>query len=158
MSSCLPFTRRHFCTDVARGGLGGGSSPRMMGRNWFMPALANMGAAGWWGMRPIDGTRVCPRSTKKPVKARRSSAAFRLRASMAVEARLPSRGAAVQLDCLARGPRPHGSPQLGLTLPHGRPPLVEGGPDIGPYRPGPVAHVLAHPLRHEPVDRAAQGP
>ncbi len=61
--------RKHFCTEVARGH-GGTSSPRKKGLKGTMPAMVNS-TVGSWGMRLADGTAVCPRSTKKRVKASR---------------------------------------------------------------------------------------
>ena len=74
-SLCLPPARTQRCTDVARGGSKGtGSSPRKYGTNGIIPELVNIGAVGWSGISPAEGTRVCPRSSKNEVNARRSSA------------------------------------------------------------------------------------
>ncbi len=62
--------RKHFCTEVARGH-GRASSPRKNGLNGTMPAMVNR-TVGSCGMRLADGTGVWPRSSKKPVKARRT--------------------------------------------------------------------------------------
>src|SRR5487761_1738827 len=40
--------------------------------NWFIPALVNRGARGWWGTSPAEGTSVWLCWTKKSRKARRS--------------------------------------------------------------------------------------
>ena len=56
-SLCLPPARTHFCTDVARAGVNGtSSSPRKYGTNCIIPELVNIGADGWCGMSPADGT------------------------------------------------------------------------------------------------------
>ena len=73
-SLCLPPARTHFWTVVARGN-GAGSSPRKYGTNCIIPEFVNIGAVGWCGIRPADGTFVCPRSAKKSVNAARSSVA-----------------------------------------------------------------------------------
>src|SRR5438128_527639 len=140
MSSCLPRTRTHFCTEVARG-YGGSSSPRKMGRNWFMPALVNSGAAGWWGMSPEDGTTVCPRSAKKPVKARRSSLASISRLSLPGASGQPS----LQLG-----------PQFGLALARRLPSLGQRRPHVGSEAAQPVGDVVRHPLGRVALDGLAQ--
>ena len=75
-SLCLPPARTHFCTRLARGGSNGtGSSPRKYGTNGIIPELVNIGAVGWCGISPADGTTVWPRAAKKSWKTLRSSLA-----------------------------------------------------------------------------------
>src|SRR5882724_2103830 len=77
MSLCFPARRTHFWIDDALGGLNGtGSSPRKYGTNGIIPELTNIGAVGWCGMSPADGTNVCCRSPKKSPHARRNSSNF----------------------------------------------------------------------------------
>src|SRR6266540_1053001 len=66
--------RAHFCTLVARLN-SGTASPRKYGLNWFMPALASSRLASA-GISELEGTRRCPRSTKKSVNRRRISIEF----------------------------------------------------------------------------------
>src|SRR5258706_2625567 len=103
MSLCFPARRTHFGIDDALGGLNGtGSSPRKYGTNCIIPELTNIGAVGWCGMRPAEGTIVCCRSRQKSVHARRNSSDF-------IETgRLPA--AAGQLRPYLRLPLPHRFP------------------------------------------------
>src|SRR3954453_12579952 len=76
-SLCLPPALTHFWTSATRGGsYGTGSSPRKYGTNGIIPEFTNIGAVGWCGIRPADGTIVCCLDAKKSRNARRSSSAF----------------------------------------------------------------------------------
>jgi hypothetical protein len=62
--------RKHFWTDVARGN-GGGECPRKYGMNWFIPAFVSSNPDSGGGINDEDGTRRCPRSSKKRRKLSR---------------------------------------------------------------------------------------
>src|SRR3954462_9067482 len=76
-SLCLPPARTHFCTSATRGGsYGTGSSPRKYGTNGIIPEFTNIGAVGWCGIKPADGTILCCRCAKKSRNFCRSSSDF----------------------------------------------------------------------------------
>ena len=56
--------RKTFWTVTARGN-GAGACPRKYGMNWFMPAFVSSRPDSGWGISDEDGTRLCPRSSKK---------------------------------------------------------------------------------------------
>src|SRR5438552_3155146 len=100
-----------------------------------MPALVNMGAVGWCGMRPDDGTTAWPRSTKKSSKAFRSwleSMAVMVQTSLPALSQLSAR-----FEALA---------ELLLGLPHALPALGHGIPEVGPELAQGTTEVGRHPL------------
>src|SRR5437763_14259711 len=135
MSLCLPASRTHFWIDAARGGTKGtGSSARKYGTNCIIPELVNIGAVGWCGISPADGTRVCWRSRQKPFQARRSSSAF-------IEVvTLPAGSRQVRAD-------------LGLALLHGRPSFGPRRPEVLPEPPQRTGAIRGHPHLAEAPDR-----
>src|SRR5688572_24048293 len=56
--------RKTFCTVTARGN-GTGACPRKYGMNWFIPAIVSSSPDSGGGITDEDGTRRCPRSSKK---------------------------------------------------------------------------------------------
>src|SRR5215203_1910601 len=77
-----------------------------------------MGAVGWFGIRGADGTTMCWRSAKKPVKARRSSLAFIPRTSLRPAGRRLRRPRLPEVGLELVLPVPHGDPALGQRRAH----------------------------------------
>src|SRR5437867_11791213 len=109
-----------------------------------MPAFVNSGARGWCGISPDEGTSVCPRSAKNPVKVRRSSLA-------SIGGNQPTRR-------LPPCPRLQIGPELALALPHGLATLGDRGPDVGTEAAQRVGQVARDPLRRVALDSRAHEP
>ena len=56
----------HTFLDAGGPPVGGISSPRKYGMNWFIPALVNRGALGWWGTSPAEAPRCARAGQKNP--------------------------------------------------------------------------------------------
>src|ERR687898_861289 len=56
--------RNTFCAVTARGN-GAWACPRKYGMNWFIPALVRSSPDSGGGISDDEGTRLCPRSSKK---------------------------------------------------------------------------------------------
>src|SRR4051812_30874547 len=138
-SLCLPPARTHFCTSATRGGsYGTGSSPRKNGTNCIIPEFVNIGAVGWCGMRPADGTIVWARAAKKSRNFWRSS-------SDRIATKLPT--GRFQLRSNLCFPLAHGLAAVG----HGGPEIgTEAAERSGQIGRNPFGRVALHRVAHEP--------
>src|SRR5258708_20966846 len=123
-----------------------------------MPALVNIGAVGWCGISPADGTMTWSRSAQKLFHARRSWLA-----SIAMAARAYRASVGLPGDLIALAPR-FGSAvgellaQLGLTLPHRLSALGHRGPQAFAEVPQRAAESARDPLGGVALDRRPHEP